>query len=162
MIEVLRTMVDCVVRQPHGHLIFWYYAPMALQFSGHITPRYCVYDNMDELSAFRGAAAAMVPLEVELLDRADVVFTGGQGGLYEAKRHRHANIHAIPSSIDFQHFSRARLATTLEPVDQISVPRPRLGFFGVVDERMDLDLVGQLAELRPDWQFIMVAPIVKN
>jgi glycosyltransferase involved in cell wall biosynthesis len=160
VIETLRSMINRLVRQPHGRLIFWYYAPSALRFSGHIPPDLCVYDNMDELSAFRGAAADVVPLEAELFKRADVVFTGGQS-LYEAKKHRHGNIHAIPSSIDSLHFGRARLAGTREPADQIGIPRPRLGFFGVVDERMDLGLVGRLAELRPDWHLIMVGPVVK-
>jgi glycosyltransferase involved in cell wall biosynthesis len=89
-----------------------------------------------------------------------VVFTGGQS-IYEAKAHRHQNIHAMPSSIDKAHFGSARHRIGPEPSDQADIPHPRIGWFGVVDERMDLDLVAQLADLRPDWQFIIVGPVVK-
>jgi glycosyltransferase involved in cell wall biosynthesis len=115
---------------------------------------------MDELSLFRGASQQLIDLENELFRRADVVFTGGMS-LYEAKRHRHRNVHGLPSSIDFDHFSQARRLRDPEPSDQARIARPRLGFFGVVDERMDLDLVAGLAELRPDWQLVMIGPVVK-
>jgi UDP-galactopyranose mutase len=114
---------------------------------------------MDELSAFANAPAALRDLEQELLHRADVVFTGGQS-LYEAKRHRHPRVHAFPSSVDGAHFRRARAAQA-DPADQAGIPRPRVGFFGVVDERMDLALVDGLARLRPEWQQIIIGPVVK-
>jgi glycosyltransferase involved in cell wall biosynthesis len=143
-----------------GRLISWYYTPMALPFSRDLAEDVCVYDNMDELSAFRGAPPRMVAMERELFRRADVVFTGGQT-LYEAKRGRHANVHAFPSSIDAAHFGKARRQDVQALPDQDGLPHPRLGFFGVIDERMDVDLVGRAAQLRPDWQFIMIGPVVK-
>jgi glycosyltransferase involved in cell wall biosynthesis len=139
--------------------LLWYYTPMALPFSRHLSAELCIYDNMDELSSFRGAPPRMMALERELLRRADVVFTGGQS-LYEAKQHRHRNIHPFPSSIDKAHFGKARLAGT-PSLDQDEIAGPRLGFFGVIDERMDLDLVDRMAGLRPDWQFVMIGPVVK-
>jgi glycosyltransferase involved in cell wall biosynthesis len=115
---------------------------------------------MDELSAFRGASAELLALEQRLFARTDLVFTGGMS-LYEAKRNRHHSVHAFPSSIDFDHFAKARHASGAEPQDQARIPRPRLGFFGVIDERMDIDLVGAVADLRPNWHFVMIGPVVK-
>jgi glycosyltransferase involved in cell wall biosynthesis len=140
-------------------LIAWYYTPFALTFSRHLVPDLCVYDNMDELSAFRGAPPELVVLERELFLKADVVFTGGYS-LYEAKRRRHHNIHPFPSSIEVSHFATARRSMT-GPPDQARIGGPRLGFFGVIDERMDLDLVAGIADSRPSWQLVMIGPVVK-
>lgn len=149
-----------LARETGSPRIFWYYTPMALTFSGHLDCDVCVYDNMDELSAFKGASPELLALEDELFRRADVVFTGGMS-LYEVKRARHHNVHGFPSSIDVAHFGKARLKAEADPEDQAAIPHPRLGFFGVIDERMDIEMVGQAAELRPDWQFVMIGPVVK-
>ena len=139
--------------------LLWYYTPMAMEFTRQLSPRAVVYDCMDELSAFAGAPPAMQLREQELLARADVVFTGGQT-LFESKRHCHANVHAFPSSVDVDHFARARVIAT-DPEDQAPIPHPRLGFFGVVDERMDLELLRQVAAQRPDWHLVIIGPVVK-
>jgi UDP-galactopyranose mutase len=139
--------------------VLWYYTPMALGFSSGLAPAAVVYDCMDELSLFRGAPPALLERESRLLALADLVFTGGQS-LYEAKRDRHPAVHAFPSSIEADHFGRAR-SPQPEPADQADVPRPRLGYFGVIDERIDLDLLAALADLRPDWHLVMVGPVVK-
>jgi glycosyltransferase involved in cell wall biosynthesis len=139
--------------------VTWYYTPMAVPFSHHLTPWAVAYDCMDELSAFRGAPPGLLRNEAALLHRADVVFTGGQS-LYEAKKDRHPNVHAFPSSVDVAHFATARGALP-EPAEQAALPHPRLGFFGVVDERMDLELVEAVAAARPDWQIIILGPVVK-
>ena len=139
--------------------VLWYYTPLALKFTDHLKPAVTVYDCMDELSAFKNAPAELVALEQKLLRRADVVFTGGHS-LYEAKKHRHQNIHAMPSSVDVAHFGAARRVDG-DPADQQGVPKPRLGFFGVLDERLDIPLLTGLAEARPDWQIVMIGPVVK-
>lgn len=139
--------------------ILWYYTPMAMAFSRHIEADTVVYDNMDELSAFRGAPPRLLDLEAELFARADLVFTGGMS-LYAAKRRRHRSVHPFPSSIDVAHFHEARRKPA-EPADQTTIGGPRAGFFGVIDERMDIDLVAGTAALRPDWQFVMIGPVVK-
>jgi UDP-galactopyranose mutase len=139
--------------------LLWYYTPMALGFTRHLDPLGIVYDCMDELSAFAGAPPALREREAELLTRADVVFTGGPS-LYAAKRQRHPNVHLFPSSVDLAHFEQAR-AVTREPTDQETIARPRLGFFGVIDERMDLELLERLAEERPEWQLVLVGPVAK-
>ncbi|WP_445501014.1 glycosyltransferase [Microvirga sp. G4-2] len=146
-------------RESNGSRVFWYYTPMAMAFSSDFECDLCVYDNMDELSLFRGASQQLLDLESALFSRCDLVFTGGMS-LYEAKKNRHRSVHGFPSSIDFNHFSQAR-SIHPDPEDQAYIPHPRLGFFGVVDERMDIDLLAEVADLRPDWQFIMIGPVVK-
>jgi glycosyltransferase involved in cell wall biosynthesis len=156
----LRELVNVLLTgQRITRFILWYYTPMALAFSNHLRPEACVYDCMDELSGFAGAPAGLREAEKALLAASDVVFTGGQT-LYESKRHMHPNVHAFPSSVDVAHFARARNRSA-DPVDQASIPSPRLGFFGVLDERLDVDLIAAAAELRPGWQFVFVGPVVK-
>jgi UDP-galactopyranose mutase len=142
-----------------ARFVAWYYTPLALQFAGHLKPVATVYDCMDELSAFKNAPPELIAFEQQLLRKADVVFTGGQS-LYEAKKHRHKNIHAMPSSVDVAHFAAARTIDR-DPDDQRNIPHPRLGFFGVLDERLDIPLLDGIAEARPDWQFVMIGPVVK-
>lgn len=138
---------------------FWYYTPMALSFTRHFTPMATIYDCMDELSAFKGAHSKIGDFEQELFRRADLVFTGGRS-LYEAKRDAHPAVHLFPSSIDVLHFGQARSITT-DPPDQAGIPKPRLGFFGVIDERFDIELLDAVAKKCPGWQFIMIGPVVK-
>jgi UDP-galactopyranose mutase len=137
----------------------WYYTPMAIAFTAGLVPQAVVYDCMDELSLFRGAPPDLVVREERLLSLADLVFTGGQS-LYEAKRGRHPNVHAFPSSIETGHFGRAREIQP-DPADQAGLSRPRVGYFGVIDERIDLDLLAALADARPEWQIILLGPVVK-
>lgn len=139
--------------------ILWYYTPMALAFTQHLEPLVLVYDCMDELSAFKNAPRDLPMLEADLLELADVVFTGG-ASLYEARCKLHKNIHPFPSSIDANHFRSAREATE-EPSDQASIPHFRLGFCGVIDERMNQELIAEIADLRPNWQLVMIGPVVK-
>ena len=141
------------------HPILWYYTPMALEWSRSVPAKATIFDCMDELSAFAHAPASLLSLEQELLHRADVVFTGGHS-LFEAKKNRHPNVHAFPSSVDVAHFRQAR-ASQAEPPDQASIAVPRVGFFGVIDERLDLELVAGLARLRPDWHQVLIGPVVK-
>ncbi|MFB2878321.1 glycosyltransferase family 1 protein [Floridanema aerugineum] len=156
----LKTMLDDLLEQKQiKEYIVWYYTPMALSFTRHLNPLLVVYDCMDELSAFKGASPTLKALEVELFSLGDLVFTGGQS-LYEAKRDRHPHVYAFPSSIDKNHFGKARNLTA-EPADQINIPHPRLGFFGVIDERMDIELLGEIAQARPDWHLVMIGPVVK-
>jgi ribonuclease BN (tRNA processing enzyme) len=137
----------------------WYYTPMALPWSAHVRAGAIVYDCMDELSAFRFAPGSIGHLERDLLRRATVVFTGGRS-LHEAKRNRHPHTYLFSSSVDAAHFRRARTALP-EPGDQASIARPRIGYFGVIDERIDLDLLAQVADARPDWQLVMLGPVAK-
>jgi UDP-galactopyranose mutase len=139
--------------------LLWYYTPMALGFSAHVEASRVVYDCMDELSAFRDAPPRLVGQERRLMERADLVFTGGRS-LYEAKRTLHPRVHAFPSSVDVAHFRTARRPGQ-DPADQAALARPRLGFYGVLDERLDLDLLAAVAGMRPAWQLVMVGPVAK-
>lgn len=155
-----RSLLDALlVRQRISNPLLWYYTPHALAFSGHLAGAAVVYDCMDELSAFLGADPSLPVLERDLLARASVVFTGGFS-LYEAKRQQHSNIHPFPSGVDVAHFRPARQRLP-EPSDQQLIPHPRLGFYGVIDERLDQALLAELAALRPDWQIILIGPVVK-
>jgi UDP-galactopyranose mutase len=156
---ILKRLLDAYAAGLSHPLISWYYTPMMLSFSQHLDASAVVFDAMDELSKFRFAPPRLLELEQALIDKADVVFTGGTS-LYEAKKGRHDNVHCFPSSVDRAHFTKAR-AGQFEPADQEDLPRPRLGFYGVIDERFDIDLLGRAADMRPDWQFIMVGPVVK-
>ncbi|HEY0055181.1 MAG TPA: glycosyltransferase family 1 protein [Pedobacter sp.] len=154
--ETLKTFL---ANKSLSDFIFWYYTPMALEFSGDYNPDITIYDCMDELSAFKFAPTELIHLEKELLTRADVVFTGGQS-LYEAKKHQHQNIHPFPSSIDKAHFGQARKSMEA-PADQKDIKGPKFGFYGVIDERFDYELIGEAATLRPDWEFVLIGPVVK-
>jgi UDP-galactopyranose mutase len=137
----------------------WYWTPMQLRWSDDLPAAAIVYDCMDELSAFRGAPPELVAAELDLLRRADLVFTGGTQ-LFRSKRGRHHAVHRFPSSVDHAHFAQAR-SMRVEPADQASIPAPRLGWFGVIDERFDGGLVAAVAAMRPDWQLVLVGPTAK-
>jgi glycosyltransferase involved in cell wall biosynthesis len=139
--------------------IFWYYTPMALPLAAPFTPQLVIYDCMDELSAFKNAPESLKQNEAGLFAQADLVFTGGHS-LYEAKKTKHPAVYAFPSSIDKNHFGKAR-SIALDPADQFAIPHPRIGFFGVIDERMDTGLLDSVAQQRPDWHFILIGPTVK-
>jgi UDP-galactopyranose mutase len=157
----LRSLLDDLLAKHRvNEPTLWFYTPMALPWAGHVAASAIVYDCMDELSGFLGAPPELLELEKELLSRASIVFTGGQS-IWEAKRDRHPSCHAFPSSVDAEHFASARRTSRADPPDQASIPRPRIGFYGVVDERMDTELVAAIADARPDWQIVIVGPVVK-
>lgn len=139
--------------------VLWYYTPMALPYTRHLDAQIIVYDCMDELTAFKDAPAGLHDLETELFARADLVFTGGYS-LYYSKQQRHSNVHPFPSSVEAAHFALARQATP-DPADQAPIPHPRIGYFGVIDERLDLDLIGHVAMSRPDWHLVLLGPVAK-
>ena len=158
--EIQRVLIDDLmsVHEIENYTL-WYYTPMALSFTRHLEPSRVIYDCMDELSAFKGAPRELLDLEFELFGLADHVFTGGVS-IYEHKRTLHPSVHAFPSSIEFSHFATAR-GTCPEPKDQTHIPHPRMGFYGVIDERADLKLIGEVARLRPEWHIVMIGPVVK-
>ncbi|PNY79589.1 glycosyl transferase [Deinococcus koreensis] len=137
----------------------WVYTPMELPVADRLNPRLTVYDCMDELANFRGAPPELRQREADLMERADLIFTGGHR-LYESKRRHHPDAHAFPSSVDARHFAQARLGPA-DPADQQDIPHPRLGFAGVIDERLDIGLLSELASTHPEWQFVLIGPVVK-
>jgi glycosyltransferase involved in cell wall biosynthesis len=145
-----RLLHDFAVKDP----ILWFYTPMALQLTPHVEPLLTVYDCMDELDDHPELALH----EQQLFSRADLVFTSGHS-LWEAKKQHHPRVYPFPPAVEADHFRQARTLRE-DPADQASIPHPRIGFFGVVDERMDLDLVVKIADERPDWQLVMLGPVV--
>jgi len=139
--------------------IAWYYTPLSLAFSDHLKSELTVYDCMDELSSFKFASPALKDWERRLFNRADIVFTGGMH-LYDAKKKFHSNIFGVPSGIDVDHFIQARNFIK-DPTDQASIPHPRIGFYGVVDERFNTNLLRSVADQQPDWHFIVIGPTAK-
>jgi len=158
----LQQMIDqLLVAETISEFVAWYYTPMALEYTRHLRPLSIVYDCMDELTAFKDAPADLKRLEAELFSKADLVFTGGQS-LYESKKAFHHSVHAFPSSIDRDHFAQARKPNPVnEPADQRDIPHPRLGFFGVIDERFDVALLREVATAKPEWNFVIIGPVVK-
>jgi UDP-galactopyranose mutase len=154
-----RLMAGFFARESMRNVIYWFYTPAALALVTAPAPRAVVYDCMDELSAFRGASPDLVTWEKALLERADLVLTGGRS-LYRAKCRLNANVHEFPSSVEHDHFAAARRSQR-EPADLALIPTPRLGFYGVLDERLDLDLVAGVAALRPEWHQVFLGPTAK-
>jgi UDP-galactopyranose mutase len=153
----MRRLIDELIdtRQIHSYSA-WYYTPMFLPLTRHLNPAVVLYDMVDELSLMKANPHRLAELETELLKKSDVVFTGGHS-IFEAQKHRHDNIHAFPSSIDYAHFAQARNKLN-EPADQKYILHPRVGFSGIIDDRMDLELLNDLAILCPNMQFIMIGP----
>ncbi len=146
-------------QQSIKNYIFWYYTPLALDISNLFRPRLVVYDCMDELSAFKFAPVELKQKEKELFAKVDIVFTGGPS-IFEAKKKIHKAVYCFPSSIDKAHFNQAR-QDCQDPSDQSLIPYPRIGFYGVVDERFDTELLRAVAQQRPQWHFVIIGPIVK-
>lgn len=151
-----RLVAEAMREQAVDDYWIWFYTPMALPLATGLTPRGIVYDCMDELAAFKNAPRQLVQRENALFKMADLVFTGGRS-IYNAKRNRHPDVHCFPSSVDARHFSKA---TQDHPL-QAGIGRPRLGYCGVIDERINLHLIEEVAKARPDWQIIMVGPTAK-
>ncbi len=156
----LSVLLERLVREENlQRCRLWLYTPMALPLSAFFEPEVVIFDSMDELSAFDFAPPQLIERERQLLKRADLVFTGGPS-LYRAKQGRHPNVHLFSSSVDAEHFRQA-LNGLPEPEDQVHLPRPRLGYFGVIDERIDRPLLAHLAASHPAWQVVMIGPVVK-
>ena len=150
--------------------VAWIYAPTLMPYLDAIpVPRAIVYDCMDELSAFAGLhdltgvfrdARELLAEEARLLELADVVFAGGRS-MYEARADRHRNIYCFPSSVDAEHYRSATREETEVPGDTIFGGSPVLGYFGSIDERIDLALLDRVAAARPEWHVVMLGPVNK-
>lgn len=156
--EIAALVQDLVLEEDLDDYMVWFYTPMAFPLLKRLDPSVVIYDCMDELSAFKNAPRELLLREKALLKAANMVFTGGPS-LYRAKQKRHPEVHCFSSSVDSVHFAQARGMD--EHPGQSHLPGPRLGFYGVIDERFDIDLVGAVAAARPDWQLVLVGPVVK-
>lgn len=154
----LKPLIRPIVAEHEDH-IAWFYTPMAIPLLDELSPCLVVYDCMDELSAFKNSPKQLLQRENALFRKADIVFTGGPG-LFRAKLERHPNVHCFPSSVDVAHFAQALDRSNIHAT-QVDIPQPRLGFYGVIDERIDTSLIARLADAHPEWQIVLVGPIAK-
>lgn len=156
----LKPLVRQLILEHEDH-IAWFYTPMAISLLDELHPSLIVYDCMDELAAFKNSPKQLLQRENALFKTADIVFTGGPS-LFRAKRERHPNVHCFPSSVDVKHFTRSLERTSADTHPALKLlPQPRLGFYGVIDERVDIDLIAKLADAHTEWQIILVGPVVK-
>lgn len=160
-----RRLVQSVLEEPLGRAyespVLWFYDPMTVNaFVGHMDEQAVVYDCMDELSKFKGAPPELVRRERELLDAADVVFAGGPK-MAKSKRRHNANCYSYGCGVDIKHFGKARHARTKVPRDVANFTGPVLGYVGVVDERVDYELLAKLADHNPGWEVAIVGPSIK-
>jgi UDP-galactopyranose mutase len=159
--RVNRELVETLLaRSGYRDVVRWHYAPMAVYLAGACSERAVVYDCMDELSGFKGAPPDLIERERQLLRQADVVFTGGRS-IYENKRAYHGNIYRFDSGVDVAHFQKSTLPETLIPDDADELPHPIVGYYGVIDERMDLEMIRLMAEREPSWQLLLIGPVTK-
>ena len=157
-IPLVRPLLTNILPQGEDPIV-WFYTPMALPLLQSLHPSLVVYDCMDELASFRNSPKQLLQRETALLNLADLVFTGGPS-LYEAKRGRNPSVHCFSSSVDVDHFSQALDRLNSHPAHR-DIGGPRLGFYGVIDERLDLDLLAALADAHSQWQIMVVGPVVK-
>lgn len=156
-ISVLQKFIaDAIREQKITDYWIWFYTPMAVPLAAGLDPSGIVYDCMDELTLFKNAPRQLVQRENVLFKEADLVFTGGPS-LYNSKKSRHPSVHCFPSSVDAKHFSGASGDHAL----QAGIPQPRLGYCGVIDERINMALIDAMATAHPEWQIVMVGPVVK-
>lgn len=158
--ENVLTIVKEFLESERVNPILWFYSPAFYEFADKIPHSLIVYDCMDELSAFKGASEQLITQEKELLKRADIVFTGGKS-LYEAKSKLHPHVYCYPSSVDKNHFQKALEESTIIPDDIQNIPTPIVSYIGVIDERINLELLDNIARQRSDISLVMIGPVVK-
>jgi UDP-galactopyranose mutase len=148
-------------KEHYTNPVLWLYTPMGLEFVNEIKHNLLVYDVMDQLAAFKGAPPELLIKERRLLKRADLIFTGGTS-LYRDKKTFNKNVYLFPSGVEIEHFAPAAQPGQFEkPADLVELGSPLLGYYGVIDERMDFNLLAYLAQARPAWQIALLGPIAK-
>ena len=160
--ELWHGLLPEVLAQAGGNTLLWVSSPMADSLVAAALPRVklAVYDCMDDLASFRGGTDEMRRREAHLLELVDLLFTGGYS-MYEARKTRHPRAYCFPSGVDVAHYRRTQDLATQEPASIAHIPHPRLGYFGVLDERIDWELIAEVAERRPAWQWVLVGPTAK-
>lgn len=142
--------------------VLWFYGPGFEKLAEKVEHTAIVYDCMDEHSAFKNAySEGLIKNERNLLAKADIVFTGGKS-LFEAKKEFVKNIHCFPSSVDIAHFQKALEKDTKVPKDLLSIKKPVVAYYAVIDERADLELIAEIADLMPKYSFVMIGPVAEG
>jgi hypothetical protein len=155
-------MLPSVLRQAGSHIVLWVSSPYVDQLLEHAKPhiQLAVYDCMDDLASFKDGGAEMRVLEEHLLGLVDLVFTGGHS-MYQARKDRHPRVHCFPSGVDIEHYQQVQRTETPIATQIASIPHPQLGYFGVLDERIDWELIREVAARKPEWHWVLVGPTAK-
>jgi glycosyltransferase involved in cell wall biosynthesis len=142
--------------------IIWNFAPQADYLVAAALPqvKLAVYDCMDDLASFKDGTEEMRKREDHLLSLVDLLFTGGRS-MYESRKDRHPRAYCFPSGVDVEHYKHTRDPQIQEPAAIAEIPHPRLGYFGVLDERIDWELIAAVARERPQWHWTLVGPFAK-
>ena len=156
------SLLPAILEAAGTNAILWVSSPLADYLVAAARPhvRLAIYDCMDDLASFRDGTDEMHRREAHLLRLVDLLFTGGYS-MYEARKTRHPRAYCFPSGVDIAHYRRVREPATRVPVAIARIPRPRLGYFGVLDERIDWELIATVAAQRPDWHWLLIGPRVK-
>lgn len=150
---VLRDLVDeLIFEEDLSRFVLWYDSPRALPFTRHLEAQHVIFDLQGKVDSSAET--------LELLRKADLALTGSSVQ-YEALKSTFPNLEFVPSSVDHDHFSQGR-QSLVEPTDQVNLSHPRIGFYGVIDDRLNFELIEELAIKRPDWQFVLVGPVMEG
>jgi glycosyltransferase involved in cell wall biosynthesis len=160
--ELWFSLLPEVLAEAGPNTILWVSSPLANYLVAAALPhvKFAVYDCMDDLASFRDGNEMMREREAHLLTLVELLFTGGHS-MYEARKTRHPRVHCLPSGVDIAHYRQAQGTAEAEPAPLAWIPRPRLGYFGVLDERIDWAMIATIAEKRPDWHWVLVGPTAK-
>ncbi len=143
------------IRKP----ISWFMIPHVSLAAGRLGERLSVYYCIDDYAASPDVdAEAVRNMDEELTRNADLVFVAAKT-LLEPKRKLNDNTFVSPHGVDVEHFGRAQVPSLPIPSDVRDLPHPVVGFFGLIESRMDLELLGFLARSRPNWTFLMIGRV---
>jgi glycosyltransferase involved in cell wall biosynthesis len=134
----------------------WTFVPTSAEYVGHLGAEMIVYYCTDDWTSFSFVDPRRMALMVQsLATRADVVFATARP-LVEKLKPFNSEVHLASHGVKYQMFSKALERSTTVPADLAALPRPRLGFYGLIEEWLDLALIRYLAERHPDWQIVLI------
>ena len=156
-LQVATAMRALRMRRP----ISWSFLPSAAPVAGRLGEAVVVYHVVDEFSAFSDASAHVAELERRLIRRADVVIASSEK-LLAAKRRLHPETVLVRHGVDHAHFARALDPALPVPEDLARLPRPVIGFFGLVADWIDLELVRRVADANPGGSVVLIGKVTTS
>ncbi|MBN2562986.1 MAG: glycosyltransferase [Phycisphaerae bacterium] len=161
--ELLTRQIRGVLQDlPERPVHMWSFAPDVDYMCGRFGEECVVYYCVDEFSEFSGYdAGETLAAERRLAERADLVFTSSQA-LFEAKRHLNERVVLVTHGVDYEHFSQATSANIGVPRDVADLPRPVLGFWGLIQDWLDVGLLAKVACARPDWAVVLIGDVATD
>lgn len=158
--------IDSILRELIDELIFeeeiinftlWLQTPRAFRYARDIDATTIIYECMEDYDNINNFSENLFQVEKELMENSDIIFVVSEA-LYQKKKFQHHNIHVFPNSADYFHFIQSR-DFILDPYDQIHIPHPRIGFYGIIDQSIDLKLIDEIAQIREDLNFVFIGPL---